>query len=167
MKKAGRLTTCNPRKRVSLVEMMLDWGVHGRRLKLVNQQNNGYCPICMAPDSQHYILYQCSHEVANQHSNKWKKDMEAVIRSHITIALGKTAQQQRHTKEQWEALRELTTHSGWELIRKGLWSSYMWEVPDGLIWCSRYPDKKIDQHIQAETATTTSTHNDQTHLCSA
>jgi hypothetical protein len=132
----------HPRKRACQVKLMLDWGVHDRKLKLMDQHNYGNCPICMAPDSLHHILYQCNHESVNMRRTKWKTDLEAVIRSQITLAHEKTARQQRQTKELWEALQDLTTaHSGRELVWRGLWTFCMREELDGRIGYSRYSIK--------------------------
>jgi hypothetical protein len=60
---AGDLTTCNPRKRARRVKLMLDLGVHGRKLKLMDPNNNSNYPLLIVPDLPNHILYHCKHEV--------------------------------------------------------------------------------------------------------
>jgi hypothetical protein len=56
MQQVGGLRYCNKRQRARRVKIMLDWGVHGRRMKLMGLNDSGQCPICMEPDSLTHIV---------------------------------------------------------------------------------------------------------------
>jgi hypothetical protein len=50
MQQVGNLRQCSMRQRARRVKLMLDWGVHGRRMQLMGLDNSGKCPICMEKD---------------------------------------------------------------------------------------------------------------------
>jgi hypothetical protein len=50
MQQVGGLRFCNMRQLSRRVKIMLDWGVHGRRMKLMGLDDSGQCPICMETD---------------------------------------------------------------------------------------------------------------------
>ena len=47
MQQVGNLRYCSMRQRARKVKLMLDWGEHGRRMKLMGLDESGRCPICM------------------------------------------------------------------------------------------------------------------------
>ena len=51
MQQVGNLRQCSMRQRARRVKLMLDWGVHGRRMQLMGLDDKGQFPICMEKDS--------------------------------------------------------------------------------------------------------------------
>ena len=64
MQQVGGLRYCNMRQRARKVKLMLDWGVHGRRMKLMGLDERGQCPICMETDSLAHIAFDCHYSAA-------------------------------------------------------------------------------------------------------
>ena len=64
MQQVGGLRYCSMRQRARRVKLMLDWGVHERRMKLMGLDDSGQCSICMETDSLSHIAFDCHYSGA-------------------------------------------------------------------------------------------------------
>ena len=79
MQQAGGLRYCSMRQRARRVKLMLDWGVHGRRMKLMGLDDSGRCPICMETDSLNHIAFDCHYSGALHKRQTWLNGIHDMI----------------------------------------------------------------------------------------
>jgi hypothetical protein len=61
MQQVGGLRYCNMQQRARRVKIMLDWGVHGRRMILMSMDDSGQRPICMETELLTHIAFDCHY----------------------------------------------------------------------------------------------------------
>ena len=106
--------------------LMLDWGVHGRRMKLMGLDDSGQCPICMETDSLNHIAFDCHYSGALHKRQTWITGIHDMI------------QHSRRQQQQWtwrvdsakeEVYLELqdmyTSHSHKQFLWRGLWPTFL------------------------------------------
>ena len=74
----GQLRFSHPRQRARKVKLILDWGVHGRRMKFMDLEERGRCTICMGVDSLQHLAFICLHLAGNRRK-EWVADTKAAI----------------------------------------------------------------------------------------
>ena len=79
MQQVGNLRYCNMRQRARKVKLMLDWGAHGRRMRLMGLEESGKCPICMETDSLEHIAFNCLHSAALHQRQTWINGVQAIL----------------------------------------------------------------------------------------
>ena len=89
MQQVGGLRYCSMRQRARRVKLMLDWGIHGRRMKLMGLDDSGLCPICMETDSLNHIAFDCHYSGALHKRQTW------IAGIHDMIQHSRRQQQQR------------------------------------------------------------------------
>jgi hypothetical protein len=72
MQQVGGLRHCNMRQQARRVKIMLDWGVHRRRMKLIGLDDSGHCPICMETDLFAHIAFDCHYSAAVRKRQTWR-----------------------------------------------------------------------------------------------
>jgi len=82
MQQVGNLRYCSMRQRARKVKLMLDWGVHGRRMKLMGLEESGRCPICMDEDSLAHIAFDCHYSAATHKRQTWIAGLQDMIQQH-------------------------------------------------------------------------------------
>ena len=75
----GQLRYSSPRQRARKVKLMLDWGVHGRRMQLMGLDKSGKCPICMETDSLDHLAFACNYSAANHRRQAWVEGTESAV----------------------------------------------------------------------------------------
>jgi hypothetical protein len=75
----GQLRYSSPRQRALKVKLMLDWGVHGRRMQLMGLDKSGRCPICMETDSLDHLGFECHYSAANHRRQECVAGTESAI----------------------------------------------------------------------------------------
>ena len=82
MQQVGNLRHCSMRKRARRVKLMLDWGVHGRRMQLMGLDDSGQCPICMEADSLEHITFDCNYTAAVHKRQDWISGIKVMLQHH-------------------------------------------------------------------------------------
>jgi hypothetical protein len=79
MQQVGGLRYCNMQQRACRVKIMLNWGVHGRRMKLMGLDHSGQCPIYMEADLLAHIAFNCHYSAANHKRQTWITGVQNMI----------------------------------------------------------------------------------------
>ena len=107
MQQVGNLRHCSIRQRARRVKLMLDWGVHGRRMQLMGLDDSGKCPICMATDSLEHIMFDCNYSAAVHKRQDWISNIKITLQRHHRQPRTKTWRQDDARVEVYSELQDI------------------------------------------------------------
>jgi hypothetical protein len=129
MQQVGNLRHCSIRQRARRVKlMMLDWGVHGRRMKLMGLDDSGKCPICMMTDSLEHILFDCSYSAAVHKRQDWINGIRIMLHRQHRQPQTNTWRQEDARAEAYSELQDIfIRHPYKQFLWRGLWPTFLRE----------------------------------------
>jgi hypothetical protein len=126
MQQVGNLRYCSMRQRERKVMLMLDWGVHGRRMKLMGLDGSGRCPIYMEVDSLAHIAFDCHYSAATHKRQTWIAGIQERIQQHRRRWQHKTWRVGSAIEEVYLELQDMySRHPHKQFIWRGLWSTFL------------------------------------------
>ena len=98
---------------------MLDWGVHGRRMKLMGLEESGRC---MDED----IAFDCYYSAATHKRQTWIAGIQDMIQQHRRRGSQKTWRVDSAFEEVYLELQDMyTRHPHKQFIWRGLWPTVL------------------------------------------
>jgi hypothetical protein len=79
MQQVGDLRYCSMRQRACRVKIMLDWGVHERRMKLIELDDSKQCQICIETDLLAHITFDCHYSALIHKRQTWITGIQDMI----------------------------------------------------------------------------------------
>jgi hypothetical protein len=126
MQQVGNLRYCSMRQRARKVKLMLSWGVHGRRMKLMGLEESGRCPICMDTDSLAHIAFDCHYSAATHKRQTWIAGIQEMIQQHRRRGQQNTWRVDSAIEEVYLELQDMyTRHPHKQFIWRGLWPTFL------------------------------------------
>jgi hypothetical protein len=121
MQQAGGLRYCSMRQRARRVKLMLDWGVHGRRMKLMGLDDSGQCSICMETDSLNHIAFDCHYSGGLHKRQTWLNGIHDMIQHSRRLQQQRTWRVDSAKEEVYLELQDMyTRHSHKIFLWRGL-----------------------------------------------
>ena len=109
MQQVGNLRHCSMRQRARKVKLMLDWGVHERRMQLMGLDDSGQCPICMEKDSLEHITFDCNYTAAAHKRQDWINGIRVMLQHHHRQPQTKTWRLDNAREEVYTELQDIFT----------------------------------------------------------
>ena len=126
MQQVGGLRYCSMRQRARRVKLMLDWGVHGRRMKLMGLDDSGLCLICMETDSLNHIAFDCHYSGALHKRQAWIAGIHDMIQHRRRQQQQRTWRVDSAKEEIYLELQDMyTRHSHKLFLWRGLWPTFL------------------------------------------
>ena len=126
MQQVGGLRYCNMRQRARKVKLMLDWGVHGRRMKLMGLNERGQCPICMETDSLAHIAFDCHYSAAIHKRQTWITGIQDIIQHSRRQHQNRTWWVDSAKEEVYLELQDMfMRHPYKQFPWRGLWPTFL------------------------------------------
>ena len=126
MQQVGGLRYCNMRQRARRVKIMLDWGVHGRRMKLMGLDDSGQCPICMETDSLAHIAFECHYSAVVHKRQTWITGIQDMIQHSRRQHQQRTWRMDSATEEVYLELQDMhKRHPHKQFLWRDLWLTFL------------------------------------------
>jgi hypothetical protein len=114
------------RQRARKVKLMLDWGVHGRRMKLMGLDERGQCPICMETDSLAHIAFDCHYSAAIHKRQTWITGIQDMIQHSRRQHQNRTWRVDSAKEEVYLELQDMfMRHPYKQFLWRGLWPTFL------------------------------------------
>ena len=137
MQQVGNLRHCSMRQRARRVKLMLDWGVHGRRMQLMGLDDSGQCPICMEKDSLEQITFDCNYTAAAHKRQDWLSGIKIMLQHHHRQPQAKTWRLDNAREKVYTELQDIfTRHPYKQFLWRGLWPTFLREQLKDRLHCT-------------------------------